>query len=358
MDELTAALQQIRQGRVEQAALEVLLAAGENELPLLQAAADEVRRQTVGDAVHLRAIIEFSNYCRKNCLYCGLRRDNRALVRYRLEEEQILAAADRACRLGYRTVVLQSGEDPYFSADKIARLVDRIKVKFDLAITLSLGERSKEDYRIWRQAGADRYLLKQETADETLFRSLKPDSSLEQRLNCLYWLKELDYQVGSGNMVGLPGQTMATLARDILLMRQLEVDMAGIGPFLPHPQTPLREAPAGELSLCLKTLAVARLSMPATHLPATTALSTLHSSGRELALKWGANVIMPNLTPLEVRDKYLIYPQKADIIEEPEKTLKQINSLLARLHRPVAAGPGHAWRLTGGKQHDPDSRFY
>ncbi|WP_018084957.1 [FeFe] hydrogenase H-cluster radical SAM maturase HydE [Desulfurispora thermophila] len=348
MGNIAAALAQIRQGRVEQAALEQLLAAGEADMPLLRAAADEVRRQTVGEAVHLRAIIEFSNYCRKNCLYCGLRRDNHTLARYRLEDEQILAAADSAHRLGYRTVVLQSGEDPHYSAGKIARLVERIKEKYDLAITLSLGERSKEDYCLWRRAGADRYLLKQETADEALFRFLKPDTSLKQRLNCLYWLKELDYQVGSGNMVGLPGQSLSTLARDILLMRQLQVDMAGIGPFLPHPQTPLKDFPAGQLNLCLKTLAVARLSLPGAHLPATTALSTLHPSGRELALQWGANVIMPNLTPLAVRDKYLIYPQKADIIEEPEKTLVQINSLLARLNRPVAAGPGHAWRLTGG----------
>lgn len=319
-----------------------LLSATPEQMPDLLAAANAARRAGVGDQVHLRAIIEFSNYCRKNCLYCGLRRDNRALTRYRMSPREIVQAAQEAARHGFRTVVLQAGEDPFYSTDTIAGIIDTIREQYPLAITLSLGERKKEDYKIWREAGAHRYLIKQETSDPGLFRYLKPDTSLEYRLQCIYWLKELGYQTGSGNMVGLPGQTRATLARDILLMSQLKVEMAGIGPFLPHPATPLRQAPAGDLSTTLKTLAITRLCLPRAHLPATTALCTLAPDGRWLALNSGANVIMPNLTPLALRDKYQIYPQKADIIEGPQQALGDIKALLARLARPLAQGYGHA----------------
>ncbi len=343
MNFFSANLNKILAGKsLGQPGLETLLGARGEQIRDLFAAANRVRRSGVRDAVHLRAIIEYSNYCRKNCLYCGLRRDNKTLPRYRLALADILDAAGRAASLGYRTVVLQSGEDPYYSAADIARLVEQIKDRQDLAVTLSLGEYSRETYRTWREAGADRYLLKQETSDPVLFKYLKPDGSLQNRLQCLHWLKELGYQTGSGNMVGLPGQTSATLAGDIALMRELDVEMAGIGPFLPHQDTPLRSAAPGKLETTLVTLAVARLCLPRAHLPATTSLGTLTPEGYKLALGCGANVIMPNLTPAEVRHKYMIYPQKADIRDDPVKAKKNIEMLLASLARPLAADYGHA----------------
>lgn len=349
MDDFNAVLSSVLAGKQpDKKEIVTLLSAQGDQVPTLMGAADQVRRAGVGNAVHLRAIIEFSNNCRKNCLYCGLRRDNRSLPRYRLAEKEILAAADKAAAMGYRTVVLQSGEDPLYDAAFITRLIEKIKEKHDLAVTLSLGERSREEYRIWREAGADRYLLKHETADEKIFQYLKPGGRLRDRLRCLYWLKELGYQTGSGNMVGLPGQDPDILADDITIMRGLDVEMAGIGPFLPHHATPLKNAGAGSLILTLKTLAVTRLCLPHAHLPATTSLSTLTPGGRKMALNSGANVIMPNLTPTGVRDKYLIYPQKADIIEEPGQALDKIKALLTELARPPARDCGHANKFWGG----------
>ncbi|MFZ5631895.1 MAG: [FeFe] hydrogenase H-cluster radical SAM maturase HydE [Bacillota bacterium] len=345
MDAFTAALHNVMTGKQpDRREIVVLLSAGPGQMPALFAAADRVRRKGVGDAVHLRAVVEFSNYCRRNCLYCGLRRDNRRLSRYRLTRQEIMAAVDKAAALGYRTVVLQSGEDLHYRAADIAGLIEQIKNK-GLAVTLSLGERSREEYRDWREAGADRYLLKHETADQNLFRYLKPGGSLKNRLQCLYWLKELGYQTGSGNMVGLPGQSPEILAGDIMLMRRLDVDMAGIGPFLPHHDTPLKSAPAGNLDLTLKTLAVTRLCCPRAHLPATTALGTLHPEARRLALKSGANVIMPNLTPPGVRDKYLIYPQKKEPSADPGEALEMIKILLSGLGRPLARDRGDAIKI-------------
>ncbi len=349
MERFSAVLQSVLEGKKpDREDIVTLLSARGNQVAALFRAADHVRRAGVGDAVHLRAIIEFSNYCRNNCLYCGLRRDNRRLPRYRLAEKEIMSSVDKAAAMGFRTVVLQSGEDLLYSASYIAGLVEQIKRRHGLAVTLSLGERSREEYRIWREAGADRYLLKHETADEKLYQYLKPDSSLQIRLQCLYWLKELGYQTGSGNMVGLPGQNLDSLAVDIILMRNLDVDMAGIGPFLPHPATPLKDAEPGSLELTLKILAVTRLYLPQAHLPATTALGTLAPDGRKMALSCGANVIMPNLTPAGMRDKYLIYPQKADIIEEPHQALDKIKALLAELARPVARDYGRAKIFSGG----------
>lgn len=351
MDRFYAVLQGVLEGKKpDRQDIATLLSARGDQVAALFRAADHVRRAGVGDAVHLRAIIEFSNHCRNNCLYCGLRRDNGSLSRYRLAEKEIMSSVEKAAAMGFRTVVLQSGEDPLYSGSYIAGLVERIKRRHGLAVTLSLGERSREEYRIWREAGADRYLLKHETADEKLYQYLKPESSLQGRLQCLYWLKELGYQTGSGSMVGLPGQNLETLADDIIFMRRLGIEMAGIGPFLPHPATPLKNAEAGGLELTLKTLAVTRLCLPHAHLPATTALGTLAPNGRRLALNCGANVIMPNLTPLEVRNKYLIYPQKADIIEEPEQALDKIKALLAELTRPAARDYGHAIKSFGRDQ--------
>ncbi|MGB9885597.1 MAG: [FeFe] hydrogenase H-cluster radical SAM maturase HydE [Moorellales bacterium] len=323
----------------------VLLSAREEEMAALGRAADEVRQQHLGPEVHLRGIIEFSNYCRRNCLYCGLRRDNRQLPRYRLWPEEILAAARKAVELGLPTVVLQSGEDLYYRGPIVAEIVSALKREVGVqAVTLSLGERSREDYAAWRGAGADRYLLKHETADQELFARLRPGTDYRQRLQCLAWLKELGYQVGSGNMVGLPGQSLVSLAEDLLLLKELEVEMAGIGPFIPHPQTPLAGEPGGTSELTLKVLAVARLLLPTAHLPATTALGTVHPQGRSLGLAFGANVIMPDITPPPYRYYYQIYPGKGGSYRGVEEAVQAVKELVLSQGRRVATGPGHALR--------------
>ncbi|MBE3585215.1 [FeFe] hydrogenase H-cluster radical SAM maturase HydE [Desulfofundulus thermocisternus] len=337
--------------RLERHELIVLLQARGEEVDALGRAADGVRAASLGDEVHLRGIIEFSNYCRRNCLYCGLRRDNRKLRRYRLTPGEILAAARKAAGLGLPTIVLQSGEDPHYTAPVLADIIRRLKEEVGVgAVTLSVGERSFEDYRLWREAGADRYLLKHETADAALFARLRPGTTLRDRLLRLKWLRELGYQVGSGNIVGLPGQSLETLAADILLMRELDVEMAGIGPFIPHPQTPLAKEPPGELELTLKVLAIARLLLPRAHLPATTALGTIHPAGRRLGLCFGANVIMPDTTPPPYRYYYQIYPGKAGLHEEMETTLVSLKNLIFSLNRRVGSGPGHSPKIQGGME--------
>ncbi|NLM45839.1 MAG: [FeFe] hydrogenase H-cluster radical SAM maturase HydE [Firmicutes bacterium] len=304
-------------------------------------AADLVRKRHVGDAVHLRGIIEFSNYCRRHCSYCGLRCANKDLQRYRMTPDAIYQAALDAAALGYRTIVLQSGEDLFFDADTVAALVRRLK-KLGVAVTLSLGERTYEEYRLWRKAGADRYLLKHETADPVLYQKLHPDANQAGRLDCLSWLRELGYQVGSGCMVGLPGQTAEMLAADLLLLKELDVEMAGIGPFIPHPSTPLAEAAAGTAEMTLRMVALARLLLPLAHLPATTALATIDGYGRTKALSCGANVVMLNVTPLEYRSMYEIYPNKNRADSTPAAARRQFEELLAGLGRPVAEDVGHS----------------
>ncbi|SHI86969.1 [FeFe] hydrogenase H-cluster radical SAM maturase HydE [Desulfofundulus thermosubterraneus] len=329
----------------------VLLQARGEEVDALGRAADGVRAAFLGDEVHLRGIIEFSNYCCRNCLYCGLRRDNRKLRRYRLTPGEILAAARKAAGLGLPTIVLQSGEDPHYTAPVLADIIRRLKEEVGVgAVTLSVGERSFEDYRLWREAGADRYLLKHETADAALFARLRPGTTLQDRLLRLKWLRDLGYQVGSGNIIGLPGQSLETLAADILLMRELDVEMAGIGPFIPHPQTPLAKEPPGELELTLKVLAIARLLLPRAHLPATTALGTIHPQGRRMGLCFGANVIMPDTTPPPYRYYYQIYPGKAGLHEEMGKTLVSLKNLIFSLNRRVGSGPGHSPKIQGGME--------
>ncbi|WP_353684476.1 [FeFe] hydrogenase H-cluster radical SAM maturase HydE [Thermodesulfovibrio sp. 3907-1M] len=271
--------------------------------------ADNVRRKTHGDVVHLRAIIEFSNYCKCNCLFCGIRRDNRKLTRYRMTEKEIVELACDAVNAGFKTVVLQSGEDPFWSVKKLSKVVREIK-KFDVAVTLSVGELSYKDYAMLREAGADRYLLKFETSDKKLFKALKPDTTFEKRVQCLKWLKELGYETGSGVIVGLPGQTLESLAEDIILMKELELDMLGVGPFIPHPETPLKDAPIGNPLITLKTLAIMRILLPKANIPATTALRTISPELGIKALQAGANVVMPDITPEKYRTFYEIYPGK------------------------------------------------
>jgi biotin synthase len=318
--------------------------------------ADEVRREAVGDGVHLRALVEVSNHCVESCHYCGLRAGNRRVPRYRMSSEEILACAGRAAALGFGTLVLQAGTDPGLRAGWVAELVRRVKGEHGLAVTLSLGERAEEELAAWREAGAERYLLRFETSNAALYRRVHPDrpGRPSDRLRQLRRLRELGYEVGTGMLVGLPGQTWPDLAADLLLLAELEADMIGLGPFVPHPDTPLGapsaaagvEVPADVETAC-KSVALARLLCPLSNIPATTALATLDpAAGRSAALRRGANVLMPNLTPPAYRRLYEIYPGKASLPAEGEQDLAALAAELARLGRVVAAGPGTSAAFT------------
>lgn len=303
--------------------------------------ADAKRQKYVGDAVHLRGLVEFSNFCRRNCLYCGLRKGNRKLERYRMSFEEIFALCERIALLGLKTVVLQSGEDPWYEARAFAELIHRVK-KLGVAVTLSLGEREPWEYALWRDAGADRYLLKQETFDRELFIRLHPDDDYDRRLECQKVLKDLGYQVGSGNIVGLPYQSRESLALDIKKFQEWDFDMVGIGPFIPHPDTPLGEFamdPEEKCLLTLKVLALTRILTKTTNLPATTALGTLIPKGRERGLRCGANVLMLNFTPHSYRSQYAIYPGKV-CVQEGEEVLSSFREMVEKLGRTVATDYG------------------
>lgn len=293
--------------------------------PELFAAADRVRKNEVGDEIFLRGIIEFSNVCERNCLYCGLRKGNINLSRYRMTDDEILATAKQIEKTGIPTVVLQSGEDSFYSADKICRLVERINGETGLVITLSIGERPIADYQAFRQAGAGRYLLKHETASLDLYKYLRPGCQLDYRIGCLKTLAHLGFETGTGNIVGLPGQTLEILADDLLVMKLLDADMLGIGPFIAHPETPLAGLVFDDIELTLRVLAVARLLTRDTNIPATTALATMHPQGRLLALQAGANVVMPDFTPEIYKSRYDIYPGRKDVA-----TAKDIIPLLEK----------------------------
>ncbi len=332
----------------------LLDAKGGDETKLL-AAADKLREKTLGNSVHLRGLIEFSNFCRKNCHYCGLRAANKKIKRYRLSKAEILATALKAEKLGYKTVVLQSGEDLYFSSEVMSEIIVELKNKTKLAVTLSLGERDEATYLAWRKAGADRYLLRIETTDRRVFREIHPDSDLEYRKNCLYTLKKLGYQLGSGVMAGLPGQDSTSLAKDIIWLHELGVEMAGIGPFLPHKETPLKDEKGGSLSQALRLIAVLRLVFPYAHMPATTAMGTIDPLGREKALEAGANVMMPNITPTEVRPYYEIYPNKICLDENADKCFGCVTARIIGLGRTVGTDYGHVIRKNSGIK-EPNSR--
>jgi biotin synthase len=281
--------------------------------PELFSAADKVRKEQVGDEIFLRGIIEFSNHCDRNCLYCGLRKGNASLSRYRMSEDEILATAEQIKNTGVPTVVLQSGEDSFYSQDIICRLIERIRKETDLIITLSIGERPLNDYIAFQHAGANRYLLKHETASLELYKYLRPGCEWEKRLQCLRQLKELGFETGTGNMVGLPGQTPEILADDLLVMKLLDADMLGIGPFIAHPDTPLAGIDNDDIELTLRVLALARLITRNTNIPTTTAMATLHPQGRLQALQAGANVVMPDFTPEIYKTRYDIYPGRTDV---------------------------------------------
>lgn len=277
----------------------------------LRIRADEVRRSIYGNDVYIRGLIEFTSYCRRNCLYCGLRRENRR-ERYRLTDEQLMDCCETGYSLGFRTFVLQGGEDAFFDDLHICRIVSRIKERFpDCAVTLSLGEKPRESYLAYKNAGADRYLLRHETADLDHYGKLHPpEMSLENRMRCLFDLKELGYQTGAGFMVGSPFQTAENIVSDLRFMQKLQPEMIGIGPFIPAAGTPFAGYPAGELSLTLRLISIIRLMFPNSLIPSTTALGTIHPNGREMGLAAGANVVMPNLSPTSVRKLYSIYDNK------------------------------------------------
>ncbi len=301
--------------------------------------ADDVRHQFVGDEVHLRGLIEFSNICRNNCLYCGIRKGNGKVIRYRLSEDEIINMARFAASMGFKTVVLQSGEDLQYNIKKMCYIIENIK-KFNVAVTLSIGERSFEEYKAFRQAGADRYLMRIETTDKDLYHKLDPDMSWERRHECLMMIKELGYELGSGIMVGLPGQTIESIADDLLYLKKIGIDMAGIGPFIPHPDTPLKDEKGGTLSLALRTMAVMRLLMKDINIPATTAMESLHPQGRIMALQAGANVVMPNVTEGEYRKFYELYPNKICVNEQPRQCRTCIAMKIESIGRKVGTGYG------------------
>ncbi len=301
--------------------------------------ADRVRHDAIGDEVHLRGLIEFSNFCRNDCMYCGIRRSNRHVQRYRMTDEELVETASRAVALGFQTIVLQSGEDMHFDQARLCRIIEQIK-RHDVALTLSVGERDYADYKAFRDAGADRYLLRIETTDTDLYHRLNPGMSWQRRHECLLMIRELGYELGSGIMVGQPGQTIASIADDLLYLKDIVLDMAGTGPFIPHPDTPLAEESGGTLELALRTMAVMRLLMPDINIPATTAMESLHPQGRIMALQAGANVVMPNVTEGEYRRLYELYPGKICVNDTPAHCRSCIGLKIQSIGRTIGQGRG------------------
>lgn len=316
--------------------------------------ADKTRRQHVGDDVHLRGLLEISNHCVRHCAYCGLNADNEDIVRYRMKIDEIVESARLAAEFCYGTVVLQAGEDYAITQQFMCEVIHAIKQHTSLAITLSLGERSYDDLAAWRQAGANRYLLRFETSNRRLFQAIHPSlpSRPADRIHILGQLRKLGYEVGSGVMIGIPGQSYDDLANDILLFGELDLDMIGVGPFIAHPATAMgrtinqrlldddRQVPATEL-MAYKVVALARIVCPQANIPSTTAIATLNNeNGRELGLQRGANVIMPNVTPPHYRQLYQIYPGKACLSETAQQCNACINNRIARIGRTIGTGPG------------------
>ena len=301
--------------------------------------ADQVRHDAVGDEVHLRGLIEFSNFCRNDCLYCGIRRSNRQVQRYRMDEEELIETARRAVALGFQTIVLQSGEDMHFDQLRMCRVIEQIK-RMDVAVTLSVGERDYADYKAWREAGADRYLMRIETTDQELYHRLNPGMCWQRRHECLLMIRELGYELGSGIMVGLPSQSVESIADDLLYLKDIGIDMAGIGPFIPHPGTPLAREHGGTLEMALRTMAAMRLLLPDINIPATTAMESLHPQGRIMALQAGANVVMPNVTEGEYRRLYELYPGKICVNDTPAHCRSCIGLKIRSIGRTIGKGWG------------------
>ena len=327
-----------------------LLSAEGDDVERLYRVADGIRQETMGDAVHIRGIVEFSNVCRNNCLYCGIRNGNSNVRRYTLAADEILGIAGSMADAGQMTIVLQAGEAPGPGDTELGHVVRRIKEETPLAVTLSVGNRPRETYEFWKKCGMDRYFLRFETSDAGHFQRLHPGSSLAERLTCLRWLKELDVQTGSGFMIGLPGETVGILADNILLCRNLDLDMIGIGPFIPHPDTPLGDAKNAydDREMFFKALSVLRVFNPYAHIPATTAFDALFPGrGRDLCLQRGANVFMPNNTPVRHRGDYLLYPDKPGVDDDGETSGIGAVLRIEALGRTVGKGPGHSVKRKG-----------
>lgn len=312
----------------------------------LAQAADRVRRRWYGTDVYLRGLIEFTNYCKNDCYYCGIRRGNAKAERYRLTQEEILACCREGWALGYRTFVLQGGEDPWYTDERLCHIVQAIKKRWpECAVTLSVGEKERESYAAYRAAGADRYLLRHETANPQHYAQLHPAvMSLEHRKRCLFTLKELGYQVGAGCMVGAPGQRPEHLVEDLRFLQALQPDMIGIGPYLTHRDTPFRDQPNGDLNTCIRLISILRLMFPQALIPATTALGTIAPNGRELGLQAGANVIMPNLSPKGVRKKYELYENKICTGEEAAQCRPCLEARVRRAGYQIVCARGDVAR--------------
>ncbi len=307
-----------------------------------------VRDRVYGKQVFIRGLIEFTNYCRNDCHYCGIRRSNRNCSRYRLTQEQILDCCEAGYGLGFRTFVLQGGEDPWFTRERMTELIRAMKERFpDCALTLSVGEKDRETYQEWFDAGADRYLLRHETAEADHYASLHPkELSLENRMRCLRDLKDIGYQTGCGFMVGSPGQTPEMILKDLRFIQQLRPQMVGIGPFIPHKDTCYRDEPAGSAALTLRLLSILRLMHPDVLLPATTALGTVLGDGRQQGMKHGCNVVMPNLSPADVRGKYALYDNKAAFGVEAAESVALLKASMAEIGHEVVTDRGD-WKGAG-----------
>ena len=306
--------------------------------------ADEVRREQYSNKVFIRGLIEFTNYCRNNCYYCGIRRSNSFCHRYRLSKQEILDCCKEGYELGFRTFVLQGGEDAYFTDDVLCSIISEIRNEYkDCAITLSVGERSKESYQKYFDAGANRFLLRHETANEEHYNKLHPEElTPENRKKCLFDLKEIGYQVGSGFMVGSPYQTTENIIEDIRFLQKLQPHMIGIGPFIKHSQTPFRDFESGNFKLTLRLISILRLIFPKALIPATTALGTITFGGREMGLKAGANVVMPNLSPQKNRKKYEIYENKLYSGDESAQSLKNLSESIKSIGYEIVVDIGNA----------------
>lgn len=305
-----------------------ILTCDESEMASYYDIADKITKENKGNLVNVRAIVEFSNYCRRNCAYCGINCLNTNAERYRMSPEEIIEASLEAADAGYKTVVLQSGEDSFFDSKLLCQIIKEIKSKRDVAITLSSGEMSRDDYKLIREAGCDRYLLKHETSDIHLYSKLHNGYSFDNREKCLRNLKGLGFETGGGFMIGLPGQTIETIARDILFIKSIPCDMAGIGPFIPHPETELAASLPGSTALTRRAVAVTRMLLPHINLPATTSLAVCDKKERDKVFSGGANVIMKKVTPEKYRKKYEIYPVKYGKIKSVKEEREEINELL------------------------------
>lgn len=317
---------------------------GDPDFSYLYEKARKRQNEHFGRAVYLRGLIEFTNYCRNDCYYCGIRRSNRNCERYRLTKEQILRCCEAGYALDFRTFVLQGGEDLTCRDEEICDIVASVRKHFpDCAVTLSIGEREPDSYRAYYDAGADRYLLRHETADPSLYRALHPENlQLRNRIRCLYELKRIGYQVGAGMMLQAPGQKPEHLIRDLRFLQELQPEMIGIGPFIPHKDTPLWNEPAGTVQLTVVMIAILRLMFPKALIPATTALGTIDPKGREKGILAGANVVMPNLSPAAVKEKYLLYDGKIGTGMEAAEAKALLQEQIESVGYEVLVGRGDA----------------